>query len=127
MLHRKTKTQKKSLGVLINDLTANNGQGTIGQTGGGNNGRGYPLRNTTEILMCNKEYDKINFHLVPGRCLNINKRAFLNLKGKKGDEPRTNEENRIKCRENLLLHLDKAKSGKLTIQDLQGGTFTISN
>ena len=76
------KTEKKSLGVLINDLTANNGQGTIGQTGGGNNGRGYPLRNTTEILI---DQNAFNTEFGPNLAITTPDSMYVKLYGAPGN------------------------------------------
>ena len=78
--------------------------------------------NTTEVLMSEKRYDEINFNLVPGRCLNLNRRAFLNLKGGKKcktEEIRSYDENRIQCSENLKNHLELAAEGKAKVNGKQ--------
>ena len=47
------------------------------------------LIQTTEVYMCNKEFSKINFNNVPAKCLNKNKRAWLDetIKGKRKNLP----------------------------------------
>jgi hypothetical protein len=61
--------------------------------------------NTTEILMCDKKFSQIQFKLVPGKCLNKYKCAFLNIL------PNTlpieqvryiDNQDRIDCRNNLI-------------------------
>jgi hypothetical protein len=69
--------------------------------------------NVTENYMASKRYEEINFKNVPSKCLNINRKAFLNelltepvlshqiLTGNRFP----NDENRIKCRNNLKLSI----------------------
>jgi hypothetical protein len=79
---------------------------------------------TTEVLMSTNRWEEINFTLVPGRCLADNRRGFMNLIGgskcKKQDE-RSSCENRRKCRNNLLEHMDLALQGKTKLNS--GGLF----
>ena len=72
--------------------------------------------NTTERLMASGNFDQILFNLVPGRCLNKNRRAFLNLKGRQGKEERSVNPKRKKCRSHLLEHLELAKQGKVKMK-----------
>ena len=67
--------------------------------------------NTTEKLMCAKDFDKIRFQFVPGKCLFRGKKAFLYEK-KRGGELRGDDPKRLKCRENLMAHLKAAIDGK---------------
>ena len=78
--------------------------------------------NTTEVLMSDNRFDEINFNLVPGRCLNMNRRAFLNIKGGKKcktQEQRSYEPQRIDCCDNLKNHMELAKTGKAKIHGKQ--------
>jgi hypothetical protein len=62
---------------------------------------------TVEINMCGKSWSEITPQAVPGRCLKLHTKAFLNepLKKKEGDESNTlrypDSEDRMKCRENF--------------------------
>jgi hypothetical protein len=67
--------------------------------------------NTTETLMHEGQFSKINFNLVPGRCLNLKRRSFLNLIGGskcKSSDPRSSDEDRVLCAQNLEDHMEKA-------------------
>ena len=73
---------------------------------------------TTETLMSANKWDEIEFVLVPGRLLNICRRAFLNLKGGKKckeDTERSTEESRRTCKANLLKHFERAEKGEVKI------------
>ena len=82
---------------------------------------------TTEVLMSAGRFSEINFHLVASRCLNKNRRAFLNLKGGSKcklayDAPggqRSTEHGRVECRQHLLDHMEKAKRGEVTLKGKQ--------
>jgi hypothetical protein len=77
--------------------------------------------NTTEILMCQKKFSQIQFKLVPGKCLHKYKCAFLNIKPNLTlpEQPRNTEQDRIKCRENLLQFISEVKTGKHSISPSQ--------
>ncbi len=77
---------------------------------------------TTEVVMSAGRWDEVDFHLVASRCLNKNRRAFLNLKGGskcKLQEARSADPARVQCRENLLAHMEKAKKGEVTLKGKQ--------
>ena len=67
--------------------------------------------NTTEKLMCSKQFDKINFRFVPGKCMFKGRKAFLYEK-KRGTELRGVDPKRLKCRANLQKHMQAAIEGK---------------
>jgi len=70
---------------------------------------------TVEILECSGRYDEIEPTKVPSRCMHIKKRAFLNLKGNKGEVARFPENvRRVACRENFLKFIELAKQGKVS-------------
>lgn len=81
---------------------------------------------TTEVLMSEGRWTEIDFHLVSSLCLNRCRRAFLNLKGgskckltyEDGGQ-RSNELDRVKCRENLMAHMERAKRGEVTLKGKQ--------
>lgn len=71
-----------------------------------------------ERMMSTNEWDKIVFKLVPGRCLNINRKAFLNIK-KDNSSRHPYDEIRNKCRDNLTNHLEMVKTGNSKINGKQ--------
>lgn len=71
--------------------------------------------NTTEVLMCEKRFSEIQFRLVPGKCLTRYRRAFLNQKVKTEEIRHPEDDDRIKCRENILKFMEEVKSGKRKI------------
>ena len=71
-----------------------------------------------ERLMSANEWDKIQFKLVPGRCLNMNRKAFLNLK-KDNTTRHPEDEARNRCKLNLTNHLELAKEGKAKVHGKQ--------
>jgi len=83
---------------------------------------------TTETLMCEKKFSQIQFKLVPGKCLNKYKCAFLNILTNSTSIEQVryvDNEDRITCRDNFINHISKTKtnknlkiSSKLFIQDI---------
>ncbi len=90
--------------------------------------------NTTEVLMSEGRWSEVDFNLVASRCLNKNRRAFLNLKGgskcklsyEDGGQ-RSTERARVECRQHLLDHMEKAKQGKVTLKGKQLFIHEITN
>ena len=74
--------------------------------------------NLTERLMCAKEFKNINFRLVPGKCLSINRKAFLNL-NKNNQIRYPSNEDRIECAKNLKEHMENASKGLTKINGKQ--------
>lgn len=72
---------------------------------------------TVEIKECSGRWSEIDFNRVPGRALNIQRKAFLNTT-KKGKEQMRYPDNtdRMKCRENFQSHLQKAMRGEVTVK-----------
>lgn len=71
--------------------------------------------NTTEILMCDKKFSQIQFKLVPGKCLNKYKCAFLNILPHLlpiEQVRHLDNQDRIDCRNNLMSYLGDTKSVK---------------
>ena len=71
--------------------------------------------NTTEILMCAKKFSQIQFKLVPGKCLNKYKCAFLNILPNSTPIEQVryiDNEDRITCRNNLINYNTEYKSIK---------------
>ena len=109
-MDKKTKVSKKIAQALFPEKFANNFMEAM---------RLYrvflaPLQdaiNTTEKLMCSKQFDKINFRFVPGKCMFKGRKAFLYEK-KRGTELRGNDPKRLKCRANLQKHMQAAIEGK---------------
>ena len=63
---------------------------------------------TVEIKECSGRWSEIDFNRVPGRALNIQRKAFLNTTKSGGEELRhPNNDDRMKCRENFQSHLQK--------------------
>lgn len=74
--------------------------------------------NTTEILMCEKKFSQIQFKIVPGKCLNKYKCAFLNIVPNSTNEQiRCIDNNdRNECRKNFLVHTANISSTKINTQ-----------
>jgi hypothetical protein len=73
--------------------------------------------NTTEILMCQKKFSQIQFKLVPGKCLNKYKCAFLNIVSNSSTIEQiryANDDDRIACRDNFLKFNNEVKFVKNT-------------
>ena len=72
---------------------------------------------TVEIKECSGRWSEIDFNRVPGRALNIQRKAFLNTT-KNGEEELRYPDNtdRMKCRENFQSHLQKAVHGEVTVK-----------
>ncbi len=66
-----------------------------------------------ERNMCGGTWDLINPGAVPGRCMNLNRRAFLNV-DKRGKERRA-DESRRQCAANFKEHLAAVLAGKATM------------
>ena len=69
--------------------------------------------NTTERLMASRQWDKINFRLVPGRCLNKFHRVWLD-ETKSGERKNPGDEVREMCRKNYQEFLKAVAEGKAT-------------
>ena len=71
---------------------------------------------TVEIKECSGKWSEIDFNRVPGRALNIKRKAFLNVN--KGDAELRHPDNadRMKCRENFQTHLQKAVTGEVKVK-----------
>ena len=69
--------------------------------------------NTTERLMASRQWDKINFRLVPGRCLNKFHRVWLD-ETKSGERKHPGDEVREMCRKNYQEFLKAVADGKAT-------------
>lgn len=67
---------------------------------------------TTEIAMCGNTWDKIVPSSVPGRCMKVHSKAFLNLKLSSNELRKPDNEIRNKCRENFQEYFAKTASGK---------------
>jgi hypothetical protein len=75
--------------------------------------------NTTETLMHQGKFHLIKFNLVAGKCLQLKRRSFLNLRGgskSKSNEPRSNERDRVLCAQNLENHMEKTLLGNAKMQ-----------
>jgi hypothetical protein len=68
-----------------------------------------------ENNMCNGTWAEVKPGAVPGRCLNLNRKAFLNQKLKGSGERRTDEDRRT-CAANFKEHLAAVLSGKATVK-----------
>lgn len=72
---------------------------------------------TVEIKECSGRWSEIDFNRVPGRALNIQRKAFLNTTNSGGEELRHPENaDRMKCRENFQSHLQKAIRGEVKVK-----------
>lgn len=69
---------------------------------------------TVERNMCGGAWAEIEPSAVPGRCLNLNRKAFLNQK-LKGPGPRSDEEDRVACATNFKEHLAAVLAGKAKV------------
>jgi hypothetical protein len=69
--------------------------------------------NTTEIAMCGNTWDKIVPSSVPGRCMKLHTKAFLNLKLEGNELRKPDDEIRKKCRENFQEYYASTASHKL--------------
>lgn len=75
--------------------------------------------NTTERLMSLNRWDEIQWRLVPGKCLQKHRRAFLNLVGGskcKTQDERSTDEKRRECRRSLLEFMELAAAGKAQVK-----------
>lgn len=78
---------------------------------------------TVEVKECSGRWGDIDFNRVPGRVLNIHRKAFLNVKKGNTFETRYPDSvDRIRCRENFQTHLNRAVQGKV---DVKGKTMFI--
>lgn len=68
-----------------------------------------------ENNMCNGTWAEVKPGSVPGRCLNLNRKAFLNQKLKGSGERRTDEDRRT-CAANFKAHLEAVLKGKATVR-----------
>ncbi len=68
----------------------------------------------TETNMCGGTWASIKPSAVPGRCLNLNRKAFFNQK-LKGVGLRSSAEDRLVCAANFKAHLDAILAGKATV------------
>jgi hypothetical protein len=72
---------------------------------------------TVEIKECSGRWSEIDFNRVPGRALNIQRKAFLNTTKSGGEELRHPDNvDRMKCRENFQSHLQKAVRGEVKVK-----------
>ena len=72
---------------------------------------------TVEIKECSGRWSEIDFNRVPGRALNIQRKAFLNTTKNGGEELRHPENvDRMKCRENFQSHLQKSVTGEVKVK-----------
>jgi len=67
---------------------------------------------TTEVAMCGNTWDKIVPSSVPGRCMKLHTKAFLNLKLEGNDLRKPDDPIRNKCRENFQQYYASTASGK---------------
>ena len=82
--------------------------------------------NVTERYMCNNEWSQIKFNLVPSKCLNNYRKAFLNIT--KTNQPRyLNNEERNQCKMNLEKHIKLAEKGLTKIHGKQLFLHEITN
>lgn len=75
--------------------------------------RGNAAINTTERLMTSRQFSKINFRLVPGRCLNKFHRAWMDV-DKNGNRRHKGNVDRDQCIENYMAFLELVKTGKVS-------------
>jgi len=66
---------------------------------------------TTEVAMCGNTWDKIVPSSVPGRCMKLHTKAFLNLKLEGRELRKPDDEIRNKCRENFQRYYAASASG----------------
>jgi hypothetical protein len=69
---------------------------------------------TVEINMCGANWASIKPDHVPGRCLNLNRKAFLNETA--DDTRRSSSEDRIKCADNFRAHMAAVGRGEATVK-----------
>ena len=74
--------------------------------------RGNATINTTERLMCSKQFGQINFRLVPGRCLNKFHKAWKDV-DKKGCRRHIGDEDRDSCIKNYMDFIVLVNEGKV--------------
>lgn len=67
---------------------------------------------TTQIKQCANQYSEIDYSHVTSVTLRNQTRAFQNKKGKKGDEQRSNSDDRIAGAANFSSFVEKAKRGE---------------
>lgn len=67
--------------------------------------------NTTEIDMCAKQFSRIDPAKVPGRCLKVHTKAFLNQVTKQRLAPSTDPD-RVEAAEHFTQHFSKARQSK---------------
>jgi hypothetical protein len=70
--------------------------------------------NTTEIDMCAKRFSQIDPAKVPGRCLKVHTKAFLNEVTKQRTAPSTDPD-RVEAAERFIEHFSKAKQGSAKV------------
>jgi hypothetical protein len=72
---------------------------------------------TVEVKECSGRWGDIDFNRVPGRVLNIHRKAFLNVKkGNASETRRPDNADRVRCRENFQTHLNRAVQGKVEVK-----------
>ena len=72
---------------------------------------------TVEVKECSGRWGDIDFNRVPGRVLNIHRKAFLNVKKGNASETRyPDNADRVHCRENFQTHLNRAIQGKVEVK-----------
>lgn len=69
---------------------------------------------TVEINMCGDDWASIKPDHVPGRCLNLNRKAFLNETA--SGTKRSEREDRIKCATNFREHMAAVGRGEATVK-----------
>lgn len=70
---------------------------------------------TVEIHMCDRSWKEIRPDAVPGRCLKLHKKAFLNEPKKDADTFRyPDNEDRMECRQHFLDFIEAMKKGEKT-------------
>ena len=75
---------------------------------------------TTEVFMCDKRFQDIEYQRVPGRCMNKNTKAFLYEKRKSSSgELRGSDPDRILARSNFQQYLVDVSTGKKSINGSQ--------
>ena len=71
---------------------------------------------TVEIKECSGKWSEIDFNRVPGRALNIKRKAFLNVNKSDADLRHPDNVDRMKCRKNFQAHLQKAVTGEVKVK-----------
>jgi hypothetical protein len=82
--------------------------------------------NTTERLMASRQFDKINFRLVPGRCLNKFHRVWMD-EDKSGARRHEGDPVREMCRKNYQEFLKAVAEGKATAKGKSMFVHEIAN